>query len=192
MANKRLSGVKRILDRNGIQYEVKGFVVVTQSKDEKTMAKIAHSAERYVSRNCIIYNIRKSEPPFVNECSLEIDTGTERDAILKTLSGVEYQESYGYFTTPSGEVYITDALDIVPETSIRDLIDSEDRHVNSMERCIIRIREMNNILRRMDITNPRHQIAMLERQGYIDEYETLKNALADIRKELREKFAVDA
>ena len=191
MANKRLSGVKRILDRNGVQYEVRGFVVVTQPKGEQTMQKIARSVEKYVSRNCIIYNIRKSEAPFINECSLEIDTGTERDEILKALSGVEYQENYGYFTTASGDVYITDVLDVVPETSLRDLLDEEDRCVHDMSRHVCRIRDLNNILRRIDVTNPRHTMVMSERQGYIDQYEVLKKCLAEVRKELREKLIVE-
>ena len=188
MKNKRLTNVKRILDRNGIQYEVRGCIIITESRGEKTMRDIACKTQKYVSAHNIVYNLRKSEPPFVDECSLEIDTGTERDTILKLLEGVDYQESYGYFTTDAGEIHITDVLDVEPETSLYDLLTTEDRLVSEFNNRIFRIQEMNQVLRRMDTKSPRYESAMKERQGYIDDLELRQKSLIAIRAELREKI----
>lgn len=188
MKNKRLTNIKRILDRNGIKYEVNDCIIVTESRGEKTMRDIACKMQKYVPARNIVYNLRKSEPPFVDECSLEIDTGTERDAILKALEGVGYQENYGYFTTDAGEIHITDVLDVEPETSLYDLLTKEDRLVSEFNKRIFRIQEMNQVLRRMDAKSSRYESAIKERQGYIDDLELRQKLLIAIRAELREKL----
>lgn len=189
MKNKTpLTNIKRILDRNNIKYEVRDRVIVTEPQGENTMRTIAGKMLKYVSQHNIIYNIRKSEPPFVDECFLEIDTGTERDVILKALEGVDYQENYGYFTTDTGEIHITDVLDIEPETSLLELLRKEDTLVSAVNNHIYRIREMNQVLRRMDKNSPHYDNAMTERQRYIDDFEKHQKLLTDIRTELREKL----
>lgn len=186
MENKRLMCIKRILDKCGIQYEVCGCVVTTEHRGEHTMRNIACSISEYVHPTNIIYNIRKTESFSVNECSLEIDTGSEREDILKTLEGIEYREDYGFFTTASGEVYITDVLSITPETSLRRLLSKEDAYISTANNLIAGICEANRALRNTKTDNPRYKNVMEERQIKIHKLEETQKLITSVREELSE------
>lgn len=188
MKNQRLTNIKKILNRDGINYVISGCVITTEPKDEDTMRKIATKMFTYVPRSSIVYHIRQTESLSVNECYLKIDTGTEREVILKALAGIGYKESYGYFTTDAGKIYITDALDIAPETSFEDLSRQEAQLVDEFNQYIFKIRESNHTLRCTNVASPRYGNVLTARQGYIDSFERCQQCLIALRTEMREKY----
>lgn len=150
------------------------------------LQSIANKITRYISPECITYNIR--EHGGFRQCSLEVDTGTTREEILKHLQGIGYRESYGIFTTEFNEIFITDVLDVTPEISLLSLLYDEDHIISNINSHLRNISRYNIALRKFSIFNKERSETLRKREDEIKALEAEQLSLTKIRKEIQHNY----
>lgn len=188
--NSRVKSVEAILKREGVPYKIKGVQIITECMPRTKADILISCISAIVSTEAVELTIKRNVGTHNEECILTIDTGIDRETVLKALEGIGYRENYGYFVTEFNELYITDDLGIEQEQSLYQLQYEEDKLVGEIKRYFEYIRGCNRQLRSINVLNERFSEVLEIRQKHIDELEKLKNQLLVVRSDIK-KYMVE-
>lgn len=181
--------VKKALDSLNIGYKVSGCMITTEYFVYDKLSRIEQKLGKYVPSESISYHIVETHG-FGRKYSLEIDTGTSREEILKHLEGIGYRESYGYFTTEFNEVFITGILNVEPEVSLCSLLYDENHLVDEINRHLSQISKYNLRLRNVSLLSEEYRHLMQSREAEITQLNNAQKSLLMVREEMQNKYGL--